>query len=84
MDMWGGFSGSVLALLSLGIRVFAVSLETNAAAINVATANLANILHGGSVESFKPECLSDFLERRIVSACAVAGYTTCAECDRMR
>ena len=60
VDRWGGFSGSVLALLSLDISVFAVSLDANVAAIKVATANLANLLHGGTVESFSRCVLPDF------------------------
>ena len=77
VDLWSGFGGALMAMLSLGIRVIAVALETNKDCTKVAAKNLQNIIHAGNVEQFNVDCLLPILEKRNISAIFIGGGSPC-------
>ena len=68
LDLWAGFSGALIALLSLGLRVVAVAAETNQQAVAVARANFPNLVEVEFVEEVRGEILRPLLARRSVEA----------------
>ena len=77
VDLWSGFGGAVMALLALGVRVFAVAAEVCEDCICVAKANLTNLIHVGAVEYFDAACLQGLLEKKTISAIIVGGGSPC-------
>ena len=77
MDLWAGFSGAVIALLSLGLRVIAVAAESNKDARDVAASNFPGLVHVEWVEEVTAADASALLKRRSVTAIIVGGGSPC-------
>ena len=77
LDLWAGLSGSILALLALGLRVIAIAAESNEDACAVALANLPGLIHIEWVEEVRASDVSRVLERRSFLAVLVGGGSPC-------
>ena len=77
LDLWAGFSGALIALLALGIRVVAVAAESSPQAVQVARANFPNLIHIEWVESVTADVLRPLLARRKVSVILAGGGSPC-------
>ena len=77
LDLWSGFSGTLLALLALGVRVVALAAESNADAKAVAAQNFPSLVHVEWVESVSARDVRPLLLRRKVTAILVGGGSPC-------
>ena len=77
IDLWAGMSGAVLALLSLGVRVYVLAAESDPYARAVAQMNITNLVHVTAVEQVHEEMFDDFFARRSVQAVLVGGGSPC-------
>ena len=73
LDLWSGFSGAVIALLALGVRVVALAADSNADARHVASQNMPGLIHVEWVESVSSGSIRGLLQRRSVQAIVVGG-----------
>ena len=77
MDLWSGISGTIMALLALGIRVIALAAEWDEDARDVAAKNMPNIVHMSKVEDIEPDMLKKVLSRRTFSGIIIGGGSPC-------
>ena len=45
IDLWSGFSGASIAMLSLGVKIFVLAAESNPDVVKMAEASLDQIVH---------------------------------------
>lgn len=64
LDLWSGFGGLAIALLSLGIRCCVLAAEMDPTAAEVAHSVMPNIVHVAKVESVSAAMVVPFLRRR--------------------
>ena len=77
MDMFGGFSGAVIALCAIGVRAIVISLEKNPQAQWAARRNFPHAVQVGLVEEFSTEALRPVRQKRDVAAILVGGGAPC-------
>ena len=77
LDLWAGFSGALVALLALGVRVVALAAESNADARAVASRNFPGLVHVEWVESVQARDIRAMLQRRSVTAILIGGGSPC-------
>ena len=77
IDLWSGFAGAAMALLSLGVSVYCLAAETDPFVRAVAAENLDVIVHVNSVEEVSVDMVRDFLQRRKVKGIILGGGSPC-------
>ena len=77
IDLWSGFSGAALALLSLGVRIYVLAAESNPEAVALAEASIDQIVHVEMVESVNADMVKKILERRTIECIMVGGGSPC-------
>ena len=77
VDLWAGFSGTIMALLSLGIRAIVLAAEYDDDARYVAAKNMPNIVHIEKVEHIEPEVFRKVLQRRTFAGIIIGGGSPC-------
>lgn len=66
VDLWAGIGGLCLALLALGVHIYAISAESDPDARAASQATMPNLVHIDSVEAIQGVDLRPFLQRRQV------------------
>lgn len=77
IDLWAGFSGLCLALLSLGFQFYAIAAEKDPAARKCAQAVMSSLVHVGDVEDVTVAALLPFLAKRNIRGIIVGGGSPC-------
>ena len=77
LDLFGGFSGTAIALAALGVRFIVVHIEHDEQAARAAKRNFPQAVHVSSVETFKAACLRPVLQKRKFSFILVGGGAPC-------
>ena len=71
LDLWAGVGGLCLALLALGVHIYAISAESDPEASAAALATMPNLVHIDTVEAIRGADLRPFLQR---SRCAESSW----------
>ena len=71
MDLWSGIAGLLVALLALGIRFVALSVEMDRRLAEATATNLPNIVHTDRVQDVDGSVFKQVLARRRFSAVLV-------------
>ena len=77
LDLWAGIGGLCIALLALGVHIYAISAESDPVASAAAQAAMPNLVHIDSVEELKGADLRQFLQRRQVRGIILGGGSPC-------
>ncbi|CAE7280076.1 unnamed protein product, partial [Symbiodinium sp. CCMP2456] len=77
IDLWGGVGGTLFACLSLGLRVYAVSVEQDPLAAERAARSFPNVVSLQCVEEFRGVMIREFLHRRTVEGVIIGGGCLC-------
>ena len=73
IELWAGFSGATLALLTLGVRCYVLAAEEDLAARAVAAANIAGIIHIDLVSEIRVEMVAEIVKRRAICGIIIGG-----------
>ena len=71
VDLWSGIAGLLVALLALGIRFVALSVEMDKGLAEATAANLPNVVHADKVQDVDGAVFKQVLARRRFSAVLV-------------
>ena len=77
VDLWAGIGGLCLALLALGVHIYAISAESDPDARAASQATMPNLVHIDSVEAIQGVDLRPFLQRRQVRGIILGGGSPC-------
>ena len=77
IDLWSGFGGAAMALLSMGVSVYCLAAVTDPFVRAVVAENLDGIVHVNSVEKVSVDMVRDFLQRRKVKGIILGGGGPC-------
>ena len=77
LDLWAGVGGLCLALLALGVHIYAISAESDPEASAAALATMPNLVHIDTVEAIRGADLRPFLQRRQVRGITLGGGSPC-------
>ena len=77
VDLWSGIGGTILACLSLGLRVLVIAIEQDPVAAERAAQSFPNVISLQYVEDFKGSMLTEFLHRRTVEGVIIGGGSPC-------
>ena len=77
VDMWAGFSGLCIALLSLGFHFYAIAAECEEEARRCASAVMPSIVHTSDVCDVTAEVLLAIIRKRRMRGIIVGGGSPC-------
>ena len=77
IDLWSGYGGTVLAMLSMGIQCVVVTAESDEAVNAQACATLKGCVHLGSVDNVLGSDLVDAVRRRRFKSIFIGGGAPC-------
>ena len=77
IDLWSGFSGASIAMLSLGIKIYVLAAETNPDVAKMAEASLDQIVHVPAGELTNARMTEDIMKKRSIQAIVVGGGSLC-------
>ncbi len=77
IDLWSGFSGAAIALLTLGVKIYVLAAESNPDVVTMAEAAIDQIVHVRAVEMINAEMVRGIIERRSISCIVVGGGSPC-------
>eukprot|EP00435_Cladocopium_sp_Y103_P044302 s412_g12.t1 len=77
LDLWAGYSGLCITLLSLGVHFYALAAETDSTCRACAQAAMPNIVHTEAVEHVQVRMLRAVLKRRQFRGIIVGGGSPC-------
>ena len=77
IDLWSGTGGLLIALLALGVRVFALSVEQDPALREALAMIFPNLIHMEKVEDVAGDLFKGILTRRPFAAIVVGGGSPC-------
>ena len=77
LDLWSGFSGLCLALLSMGTHFYALAAESDSEARACASQAMPNIVHVDAVEKIHVRDLKGLLQRRTLRGIILGGGSPC-------
>ena len=64
LDLFGGFSGTAVALAAIGVRFIVVHIEHDKQATRAAKRSFPQAVHVSSVTTFNAACLRPVLQKR--------------------
>ena len=71
IDLWSGFSGASIAMLSLGVKVYVLAAEINPDVAKMAEASLDQIVHVPAVELINARMIEGIMKKRSIQAVVV-------------
>ena len=71
IDLWSGFSGASIAMLSLGIKLYVLAAESNPDVVKMAEASIDQIVHVPAVELVNAKMIEGIMKRRTIQAIVV-------------
>ena len=77
IDLWSGFSGASIAMLSLGVKFYVLAAETNPDVVKMADANIDQIVHVPAVELIDAQMVAGIMKKRSIQAIIVGGGSPC-------
>ena len=77
IDLWSGFSGASIAMLSLGIKLYVLAAESNPDVVKMAEASIDQIVHVPAVELVNAKMIEGIMKRRTIQAIVVGGGSPC-------
>ena len=77
VDLWSGFGGTLLALLSMGAQVISVSAENSPEVDAVAHMSMPNTVHVNDVAAIQGQDLLAVIKRRTISVILIGGGAPC-------
>ncbi|CAE6920920.1 aspC [Symbiodinium sp. CCMP2592] len=77
IDLWSGMAGTLFACMSLGLRVYAISVEQDHLAAERTARSFPNVISLQFVEDFRGSMIRGFLKRRSVEGVIVGGGSPC-------
>ena len=77
IDLWSGFSGASIAMLSLGVTVYVLAAESNPDVVKMADANIDQIVHVPAVELIDAQMVAGIMKKRSIQAIIVGGGSPC-------
>ena len=77
LDLWAGYSGLCISLLSMGVHFYALAAETDPACRTCAQETMPNIVHVDAVEHIQARDLRAMLKRRQFRGIIVGGGSPC-------
>ena len=77
IDLWSGFSGASIAMLSLGVKVYVLAAEINPDVAKMAEASLDQIVHVPAVELINARMIEGIMKKRSIQAIVVGGGSPC-------
>jgi len=77
IDLWSGFSGASIAMLSLGVKVYVLAAESNPDVVKMAEASIDQIVHVPAVELINAQMVEGIMKRRSIQAIVVGGGSPC-------
>ena len=77
IDLWSGFSGASIAMLSLGVKIYVLAAESNPDVAKMAEASLDQIVHVPAVELIDARMIEGIMKKRSIQAIVVGGGSQC-------
>ena len=77
IDLWSGYSGAAIALLSLGVKFYVLAAESNPDVVKMADATIDQMVHVPAVECVNAEMFRDLIKKRSIHAILVGGGSPC-------
>ena len=77
IDLWSGYSGAAIALLSLGVKFYVLAAESNPDVVKMADAAIDQMVHVSAVESVNAAMVHGLITRRNIQAIIVGGGSPC-------
>ena len=77
IDLWSGFSGASIAMLSLGVKIYVLAAESNPDVAKMAEASLDQIVHVPAVELIDARMIEGIMKKRSIQAIVVGGGSPC-------
>ena len=71
IDLWSGFSGASIAMLSLGVKIYVLAAESNPDVAKMAEASLDQIVHVPAVELIDARMIEGIMKKRSIQAIVV-------------
>ena len=77
IDLWSGYSGAAIALLTMGVKIYVLAAESNPDVVKMADAAIDQMVHVGAVESVNAQMVHSIMQRRAIQAILVGGGSPC-------
>lgn len=77
IDLWSGYSGAAIALLSLGVKFYVLAAESNPDVVKMADATIDQMVHVPTVECVNAEMFRGLIKKRSIQAILVGGGSPC-------
>ena len=77
IDLWSGFSGAALALLTMGVKTYVLAAEEAPEPRELAEHGIDQIVHIDRVEQVTAAILDKFMSRRAVQCVIIGGGSPC-------
>ena len=71
IDLWSGYSGAAIALLTMGVKIYVLAAESNPDVVKMADAAIDQMVHVGAVESVNAQMVHGIMQRRAIQAILV-------------
>ena len=66
IDLWSGYSGAAVALLSLGVKIYVLAAECTPDVVKMAEDSIDQIVHVHAVEMVSADMVRGIIERRAI------------------
>ena len=77
IDLWSGYSGAAIALLSLGVKFYVLAAESNPDVVKMADATIDQMDHVPTVECVNAEMVRGLIKKRNILTILVGGGSPC-------
>ena len=77
IDIWSGFSGASIAMLSLGVKIYVLAAEINPDVTKMAAASLDQAVHVPAEELINARMVEGIMKKRSIQAIVVGGGSPC-------
>ena len=77
IDLWSGYSGAAIALLTLGVKFYVLAADNNPDVVQMADAAIDQMVHVCAVELINAKMVRGIMERRSIHCILVGGGSPC-------
>ena len=77
IDLWSGYSGAAIALLTLGVKFYVLAADSNPDVVQMADAAIDQMVHVCKVELINAKMVQGIMERRAIHCILIGGGSPC-------
>ena len=77
IDLWSGYSGAAIALLSLGVKCYVLAAESNPDVVKMADTTIDQMVYVPTVECVNAEMVRGLIQKRNIQTILVGGGSPC-------